>query len=343
MPQQPKGNRSPIRYPTLETDKVPINSDLGWDSSNPNLHKPQMDFTKARIQSPHNVKIVIQNTQSESMTADHIPRRSYSHNTTETQSRKRGAHSQSLPADNRFQGYQQNKRHHAAEKNVENFVAGMARNIKKIIVNAHHKDPENPHNHTKPTRRQAIRQHDAKGVSNFHLDQDDPIVRTYAGHPRCNYCFIVSHPRVGCKFRKEDLRNRLDRAVHPDKGLLSYKDVRYPSRINKAPATTLEDLPNEMLEKICEHLTFKDRCKLGATNKRIRFVLTADKFWLKVSMPNHILKYEIINKLINMGTQSLNIPWSSIDGEWQEYTHLVENLSAYSSNLRQLNIQSISH
>ena len=39
-----------------------------------------------------------------------------------------------------------------------------------------------------------------------------------------------------------------------------------------------------------------------------------------------------------MGTQSLSIPWSSIDGEWTEYSHLVSTLSTYASNLRYLNI-----
>ena len=209
--------------------------------------------------------------------------------------------------------------------------------MKQIIVNAHHKDPGNTRIRTKPTRKWARRRHDFKGVSNFHLDQDDQVIRTYAGHPRCNYCFIVSHPRTGCKFKKHDLRNRIDRAVHPKKGLLSYKDLKnqYTPEI---PVATLEQLPNEILEKICEYLTFKDKCRFGATNKRIQFVLTADKFWQKVSIPNHLLKYELLNKLINMRTQSLNIPWSSIHGEWPEYSHLVNTLSTYASNLQHLNI-----
>ena len=59
---------------------------------------------------------------------------------------------------------------------------------------------------------------------------------------------------------------------------------------------TLEQLPNEILEKICEYLTFEERCKFGATNRTTQFDLTADKFWHKISIPNHILKYELINK-----------------------------------------------
>ena len=118
---------------------------------------------------------------------------------------------------------------------------------------------------------------------------------------------LLLHPRTGCKFRKHDLRNGIDHAVHPEKGLLSYKDFKnqYTPEITVA---TVKQLPNEILEKICEYLTFKDKCRFGATNKRIQFVLTADKFWHKVSIPNHLLKYELINKLISMGTQSLNIP-----------------------------------
>ena len=92
------------------------------------------------------------------------------------------------------------------------------------------------------------------------------------------------------------------------------------------------------MEKICEYLTFEERCKFGATNRRIQFVLTADKFWHKISIPNHLLKYELINKVVNMGTQSLSIPWSSINGEWTEYSHLVSTLSAYTSQLVYLNV-----
>ena len=39
-----------------------------------------------------------------------------------------------------------------------------------------------------------------------------------------------------------------------------------------------------------------------------------------------------------MGTRSLSIPWSSIDGEWAEYSHLVSTLSTFASQLSYLNI-----
>ena len=213
----------------------------------------------------------------------------------------------------------------------------MARDMKQVI--------ENTRNQPKPLKRWTRRQHDAKGVSNFHLDRDDQIVRTNSGHPRCNYCFIASHPRMNCKFRKHDLRNNVDRAVHPQKGLLSYKDFKKQftpgipaTALEQLPTTTMEHLPNELLEKICEYLPFGDRCKFGASNNRIRFILAADKCWHKISLPNQLLKYEIINKLVNTGTHSLNIPWGSIDGKWPEMNHLDQNLSTYSSQLRHLNI-----
>ena len=101
---------------------------------------------------------------------------------------------------------------------------------------------------------------------------------------------------------------------------------------------SIEQKPNEILEKICEYLTFEERCKFGATNRRNQFVLTTDKFWHNISIPNHILKYELINKLVNMGTRSLSIPWSSIDGEWAEHSHLVSTLSTFASQLSYLNI-----
>ena len=73
---------------------------------------------------------------------------------------------------------------------------------------------------------------DAKGVSNFHLDHNDQILRTNSGHPRCNYCFVESHTRISCKFRKNDLKNDVDRAEHPQKGWLSYKKLKEQNDIN---------------------------------------------------------------------------------------------------------------
>ena len=265
------------------------------------------------------------------MTVDHIPRRSYSHNNIDSSSHKRGAQSLGLLPDNRHQAHQQNKRHHA-EIEVDKFTAGMAENIKQIIANSH----QNVHKQPNPSPKRT-RPHNAKGVSNFHLDQNDQIIRTYAGHPRCNYCFVASHPRIRCKFRKQDLLNGIDRASHPEKGLLSYKDSKN-TYTPKPPVATIEQLPNEILEIICEYLTFEERCKFGATNGRIQFILTADKFWHKILIPNHLLKYELINEVVNIGTQSLSIPWSSINGEWTEYSHLVSTLHAYTSNLVYLNI-----
>ena len=313
-PRRTKGNRSPIRFPTPEADKLPTSSSLGWDSSNSSLHlnTPLVNPNKTTKPNPHDPKVNERNVQSEPMTVDHLPRRSYSHNITDSSSHKRGAKSLSLLLDNRHQIHQQNKRHHA-ETEVDKFATGMAKNIKQIIANVQQNIRNKPNPSTKRTRR-----HDSKGVSNFHLDQNDQIIRTYAGHPRCNYCFVASHPRTRCKFRKQDLQNGIDRAVHPEKGLLSYKDARN-TYTPEPPVATLEQLPNEILEKICEYLTFEERCKFGATNRRIQFILTADRFWHKISIPNHLLKYELINKVVNMGMQSLSIPWSSIDREWTEY------------------------
>ena len=60
---------------------------------------------------------------------------------------------------------------------------------------------------------------------NFHRDQQGIIIKTNAGHSRCNYCFIASHARDICKYRRIDMENGIDRLVHPNKGLLqSRKD-----------------------------------------------------------------------------------------------------------------------
>jgi hypothetical protein len=83
------------------------------------------------------------------------------------------------------------------------------------------------------------RQHDANGVSNFQLDHNDQIVRTSSGHPRCNYCLIASHTRVSCKFRQHDLNGGIDRTVHPQRGLLSYKSLKSNPEVKSGREVTV--------------------------------------------------------------------------------------------------------
>ena len=274
------------------------------------------------------------NVKADGTTVDQAPRGFHSQTTSDITNRKRVFHNQtnSTKSRNQYDRYKEQR----TESDVSKFFASIANDISQAI--------ENSYNGERPFKRrpkQIIRkQHDAKGVSNFHLDDNDQIVRTSAGHPRCNYCFIASHPRVGCKFRQYDLNGGIDRAIHPKKGLLSYKNIKEQFE-PKIPETSLEHLPHELIEKIGEYLSFTDRCRFGATNRRVRLVLEANKFWHKVSLPNQMLKYEIINKIINMGTHSLSIPWSTLNGEWQDMDHLDDNISAYTSKLRQLNISGV--
>ena len=319
IPQRPKKARSPIRFPSPEGSGT---YNLHWSTSN----------LQERIGRPNIVQQNINMTPDDT-TVDQAPRGFHSQTTSDITNRKRVFHSKTNSAKSKT--HDQNKQQQT-ENDVSKFFASIAKDISQVI--------ENSYNGERPFKRrpkQVIRrQHDAKGVSNFHLDDNDEIVRTSAGHPRCNYCFIASHPRMGCKFRQHDLNNGIDRAIHPEKGLLSYKNIKEQFE-PKVPETNLEHLPHELIEKIGEYLSFTDRCRFGATNRRIRLVMAAEKFWHKVSLPNQTLKYEIINKIINMGTHSLSIPWSTLNGEWQDMDHLDDNISAYTSKLRQLNISGV--
>lgn len=320
IPQRPKKTRSPIRFPSPDGDES-YNS--YWNT--PNL--------QSRVGKP-NIAQRSASMTTDDTAVDQAPRGFHSQTTSDITNRKRVFRSQTDPT--KFGNQYDQNREQQTENDVSRFFASIAKDISQVI--------ENSYNGERPFKRrpkQVIRrQHDAKGVSNFHLDDNDQIVRTNAGHPRCNYCFIASHPRVGCKFRQHDLNNGIDRAIHPEKGLLSYKNIKEQLE-PKMPETSLEHLPHELVEKIGEYLAFTDRCRFGATNRRIRLVMAAEKFWYKVSLPNQTLKYEIINKIINMGTHSLNIPWSTLNGEWQDMDHLDDNISAYTSKLRQLNISGV--
>ena len=320
IPERPKKTRSPIRFPSPDGEGT-YNSN--WNTSN----------LQSRVGNP-NIMQQSPNVKADGTTVDQAPRGFHSQTASDITNRKRVFHNQtnSTKSRNQYDRYREQQ----TESDVSNFFASIANDISQAI--------ENSYNGERPFKRrpkQIIRkQHDAKGVSNFHLDDNDQIVRTSAGHPRCNYCFIASHPRVGCKFRQYDLNGGIDRAIHPKKGLLSYRNIKEQFE-PKIPETSLEHLPHELIEKIGEYLSFTDRCRFGATNTRVRLVLEAEKFWYKVSLPNQMLKYEIINKIINMGTHSLSIPWSTLNGEWQDMDHLDDNISAYTSKLRQLNISGV--
>ena len=320
IPERPKKTRSPIRFPSPDGEGT-YNSN--WNTSN----------LQSRVGNP-NIMQQSPNVKADGTTVDQAPRGFHSQTASDITNRKRVFHNQpnSTKSRNQYDRYREQQ----TESDVSKFFASIANDISQAI--------ENSYNGERPFKRrpkQIIRkQHDAKGVSNFHLDDNDQIVRTSAGHPRCNYCFIASHPRVGCKFRQYDLNGGIDRAIHPKKGLLSYRNIKEQFE-PKIPETSLEHLPHELIEKIGEYLSFTDRCRFGATNRRVRLVLEAEKFWYKVSLPNQMLKYEIINKIINMGTHSLSIPWSTLNGEWQDMDHLDDNISAYTSKLRQLNISGV--
>jgi hypothetical protein len=74
--------------------------------------------------------------------------------------------------------------------------------------------------------------HRSAGVEdrlNFHRDQQGIIIKTSAGHPWCNYCFIASHARDICKYRRMDMEYGIDRLEHPDKGLLQSRKDKFSS------------------------------------------------------------------------------------------------------------------
>ena len=321
IPRRPRKTRSPIRFPSPDEDEQ-YNS----HREHPKIH--------ARLGDQKIMRQPRSYARPDGAIVDQTPRGSHNQTVSEVTRRKRMFHNQAYTTDTRDQHNQ--RRDQRTENDVSKFFASIANDVSQIIENSCNGGGPFKKKHRQLTRRQ----HDAKGVSNFQLDDYDQIVRTSSGHPRCNYCFIASHPRTGCKFRQHDLSNNIDRAVHPKKGLLSYKNFREQFEQN-TPKVTLDQLPAELIEKIGEYLSFKDRCKFGATNTRIQLVLTADKFWRKISLPNQTLKYDTINKIIKMGTHSLSIPWSTINGEYPDMDHLDDNISAYTSKLRQLNISGV--
>ena len=81
-PRRTREDISPIRFPTPEAEESPASSSSGRNSSNLSLHQntPWVNLTKTIKHNPHNLKVKEQNLQSEPVTVDNLPRRSYSHN-----------------------------------------------------------------------------------------------------------------------------------------------------------------------------------------------------------------------------------------------------------------------
>ena len=104
------------------------------------------------------------------------------------------------------------------------------------------------------------------------------------------------------------------------------------------PQCTLNDMLNEIMSKIWSYLPFKDRCRLGAINTRMRSVSMMPEFWRRITIPNQDLTYTLMNNIISMGTQSLSIPWSSVKGDWLEYKGLKNILKDNVSNLEYLDL-----
>ena len=135
---------SSIRYPMPEPTDVTNKSNLGWDSNNPNLHphEPRHNYNVDNFPRVHSRtrETFTQNHWSAMTTAEHTPRRSYSHQPIDMTIRTNRGQHHSLPTHDHYS--QHTKRRFTAGEEVDNFLAGMAKDIKRIIVNAHQRDPE---------------------------------------------------------------------------------------------------------------------------------------------------------------------------------------------------------
>ena len=95
------------------------------------------------------------------------------------------------------------------------------------------------HNHTNQKNQNTVnptwelaQSRDQRGVNNFHQDPNGKIITTNTGRPYCNNCQLSYHSRQRCAFRLGDLKNNIDRQVHPQKGFLTKNEVKelHPSQ-----------------------------------------------------------------------------------------------------------------
>ena len=97
------------------------------------------------------------------------------------------------------------------------------------------------HNHTNQKNQNTVnptwelaQSRDQRGVNNFHQDPNGKIITTNTGKPYCNYCQLPYHSRQRCAFRLGDLKNDIDRQVHPRKA----KNYTPANRRHRSPMST---------------------------------------------------------------------------------------------------------
>ena len=76
--------------------------------------------------------------------------------------------------------------------------------------------------------------------------------------------------------------------------------------IKRAQRKTIQDLPNEMLEHICNYLTFKEMSRLSATTKKLRKSATTSRIKEFVDLSNEAPSDDVLGEILLGRTKYLN-------------------------------------
>lgn len=101
---------------------------------------------------------------------------------------------------------------------------------------------------------------------------------------------------------------------------------------------TLNDIPNEVLTIIMSYLTFKERCRFGWTNTRLRALPMIPGFWRLVKIQDTALSCTLVTTIIKMGTKLLRIPRCYLQGNWLEIIGLENFMIGNASGLEHLDL-----
>ena len=99
----------------------------------------------------------------------------------------------------------------------------------------------------------------------------------------------------------------------------------------------LEDLPNEVIQKVLGNLQVPDLLRCGRVSKRIRDIVNGDKLWHKVNLFNKKVPAEFLENILAKNCKYLSLNWTKIGLGGRNETGCAEACS--SKTVRKLVIQ----
>ena len=83
----------------------------------------------------------------------------------------------------------------------------------------------------------------------------------------------------------------------------------------KMSSVYLEDLPDEILLKICRHLSMKEIVYCAQMSKRIRKISNDESLWQKINLYQRKVRVEFVEQILSNGCKYLSLNCAELLGD----------------------------